>query len=338
MATMKQVAERAGVSISTVSHVINNTRVVSDDVRQRVQGIIDEMHYVPSAVARSLKNDKTNTIGVLVPNSSHPYFAELIRWIEEAAFLLGYNIILCNAQGQGAGPGRQKQGAYLRLLMEKRIDGLILVASGADGEQELLERHGNVPVVQLERALPGLSADLILASQEDGAYDATRHLIELGHRAIACVSGPEDLPCARSRVGGYVRAMEEAGLALPPERIVHAEFTSAGGHAAFSRLLAQQHPPTAVFVTSDLMALGGLCAAGAAGVQVPSGLSVVGFDDIAGARYASPPLTTVAPPKREMARLAIELLSRRIKGDAGQLRHVALESTLVVRASTAPLH
>src|SRR5438067_13529235 len=117
MATMKQVAERAGVSISTVSHVINKTRVVSDDVRQRVQGIIDEMHYVPSAVARSLKNDRTNTIGVLVPNSSHPYFAELIRWIEDAAFQLGYNLILCNAQG--AGHGGQKQGAHLRSLMEK---------------------------------------------------------------------------------------------------------------------------------------------------------------------------------------------------------------------------
>jgi LacI family transcriptional regulator len=328
---MKQVAERAGVSISTVSHVINNTRVVSDDVRQRVQGVIDEMRYIPSAVARSLKNDKTNTIGVLVPNSSHPYFAELTRWLEEAAFQLGYNIILCNAHGTG-----QKEAAYLRLLMEKRIDGLILVASGADGEQDLLARHENVPIVQLERALPGVSADLILVSQQGGAYQATRHLIELGHRAIACVSGPSDLPCARTRVDGFVQAMQEAGLALPPERIVHAEFTSAGGHAAFTRLLAQPHPPTAVFVTSDLMALGGLCAAGTAGVRVPHRLSVVGFDDIAGARYASPPLTTVAPPKREMARLAVESLIGRIKGSSEPLLSVSLESMLVVRASTAP--
>src|SRR5690348_11531241 len=136
MATMKQVAQRAGVSISTVSHVINNTRVVSDEVRRRVLEIIDEMRYVPSAVARSLKNDKTNTIGVLVPNSSNPYFAELTRWIEDAAFELGYSIILCNAHG-----GAQKQTAYLRLLMEKRIDGLVLVASGADDDQDLLLSH-----------------------------------------------------------------------------------------------------------------------------------------------------------------------------------------------------
>jgi len=331
MATMKQVAERAGVSISTVSHVINNTRVVSDGVRQRVLGIIDEMRYIPSAVARSLKNDKTNTIGVLVPNSSNPYFAELIRWIEEEAFQLGYNLILCNAHG-----GALKQTAYLRLLMEKRIDGLILVASGADDEQDLLLRHEAVPIVQLERALPGLDADLILAGQEEGGYLATRHLIELGHRAIACVSGPADLPRTRERVGGFLRAMAEAGLDVPPEGIVHAEFTSAGGHAAFTRLLARGDRPTAVFVTSDLMALGGLCAAGAAGVRVPAQLSVVGYDDIAGAGYALPPLTTMAPPKREMAQCAIELLIERIRGGHAPLRNTLLPSSLVVRASTAP--
>ena len=333
MATMKQVAERAGVSISTVSHVINNTRVVSDEVRRRVLGIVDELRYVPSAVARSLKNDKTNTIGVLVPNSSNPYFAELIRWIEDAAFELGYNIILCNAHGGG-----HKQTAYLRLLMEKRIDGLVLVASGADDERDLLLRREGVPIIQLERALPGLDADLVLAGQEEGAWQATRHLIELGHRAIACVSGPADLPRSRERVGGFMRAMGEAGLAVPEGAIVHAEFTSAGGHAAFGSLLALPQCPSAVFVTSDLMAIGVLCAASGAGVRVPDALSVVGYDDIGGACYAAPPLTTIAPPKREMARLAIHQLIERIRGGHAPLRSVALASSLVVRASTAPLH
>ena len=332
MATMKQVAERAGVSISTVSHVINNTRAVSDEVRKRVQGIIAEMRYVPSAVARSLKNDKTNTIGVLVPNSSNPYFAELIRWIEDAAFELGYHIILCNAHG-----GAQKQTAYLRLLMEKRIDGLVLVASGADDEQDLLLRHESIPIIQLERALPGLDADLVQGGQEEGAWQATRHLIDLGHRAIACVSGPADLPRSRERVGGYLRAMREAGLEVPADAILHVEFTSAGGHAAFGSLLARPHRPSAVFVTSDLMAIGGLSAASGAGVRVPDELSVVGYDDIGAACYAAPPLTTMAPPKREMARLAIARLIERIGGARGPLRSIALPGSLVVRASTAPL-
>jgi LacI family transcriptional regulator len=332
MATMKQVAQRAGVSISTVSHVINNTRAVSDDVRKRVLGIIDEMRYVPSAVARSLKNDKTNTIGVLVPNSSNPYFAELIRWIEDAAFELGYHIILCNAHGA------EKQTAYLRLLMEKRIDGLVLVASGADDEQELLMRHDAMPIIQLERALPGLDADLVLAGQEEGAYEATRHLIELGHRDIACVSGPADLPRSRERVGGFLRAMREAGFDVPDSEVLHVEFTSAGGHTAFTSLLARQQRPTAVFVTSDLMAIGGLCAAGSAGVRVPGELSVVGYDDIGAACYATPPLTTIAPPKREMARQAIFQLIERIRGGHAPLRSIALASSLIVRASTAPVH
>jgi LacI family transcriptional regulator len=330
---MKQVAERAGVSISTVSHVINNTRVVSDDVRSRVMGIINEMRYVPSAVARSLKNDKTNTIGVLVPNNSNPYFAELVRWIEEAAFECGYHIILCNAHG-----GAQKQTAYLRLLMERRIDGLMLVASGADDEQDLLLRHDSVPIIQLERALPGLDADLVLFGQEEGAYQATRHLIELGHRAIACVSGPADLPRSRERIGGFLRAMQEAGLDVPDGALLHVEFTSAGGHAAFGSLLARAQRPSAVFVTSDLMAIGGLCAASSAGVRVPEQMSVVGFDDIGAALFASPPLTTIAPPKREMARQAIAQLIERIRGGHEPLRHIALASSLVVRASTAPLH
>jgi LacI family transcriptional regulator len=330
---MKQVAERAGVSISTVSHVINNTRVVSDDVRKRVLGIIAEMRYVPSAVARSLKNDKTNTIGVLVPNSSNPYFAELIRWIEDAAFELGYHIILCNAHGVA-----EKQTAYLRLLMEKRIDGLVLVASGADDEQDLLLRHESIPIIQLERALPGLDADLVLACQEEGAWQATRHLIELGHRAIACVTGPADLPRSRERVGGFLRAMREAGLAVPEGAVLHVEFTSAGGHAAFGKLLARPDRPSAVFVTSDLMAIGGLCAASGAGVRVPGELSVVGYDDIGAASYAAPPLTTIAPPKRDMARMAIGQLIERIRGGHVPLRSTALASSLVVRASTAPVH
>jgi LacI family transcriptional regulator len=331
---MKQVAERAGVSISTVSHVINNTRVVSDDVRRRVMGIIDEMRYVPSAVARSLKNDKTNTIGVLVPNSSNPYFAELIRWIEDTAFELGYHIILCNAHG-----GAQKQTAYLRLLMEKRIDGLVLVASGADDDQDLLLRsHESVPIIQLERALPGLDADLVLAGQEEGAYQATRHLIELGHREIACVSGPADLPRSRERIGGFLQAMREAGLEVPTDAVLHAEFTSAGGYTAFGSLLARPLRPSAVFVTSDLMAIGGLCAAGNAGVRVPEGMSVVGYDDIGAACYSTPPLTTIAPPKREMARQAITRLIERIRGGHEPVCNIALASSLIVRASTAPLH
>lgn len=330
MATMKQVAEKAGVSTSTVSHVINNTRVVSPDVRARVLAIITEMRYIPSAVARSLKNDKTHTIGMMVPNNSNPYFAELIQGIEDAAFKLGYNVILCNAYDDP-----QKQAAYLRVLMEKRIDGLILVASGADDELALLLRDQTVPIVLVDREVAGVEADFIESDHETGGYLATSHLIGLGHTAIACVSGPADLPPARDRVAGYLRALQEAGLTFRPDYLVRSDFTSEGGFRAFQQLLALKQPPTAIFASNDLMAIGGICAASEARVRIPQDLSVIGYDDIALASYSTPRLTTMAQPKYEMGQLVTGLLLERIMGGHLPLRRELLQTTLVQRQSSA---
>jgi LacI family transcriptional regulator len=330
MATMKQVAEKAGVSVSTVSHVLNNTRVVSPDVRARVLAIIAEMRYIPSAVARSLKNDKTHTIGMMVPNNSNPYFAELIQGIEDAAFKLSYNVILCNAYDDS-----KKQAAYLRVLMEKRIDGLILVASGADDELALLLSDQSVPIVLVDREVAGVQADFIEADHETGGYLATRYLIELGHTAIACVAGPADLPPARDRVAGYLRALAEAGLACPPGYLVRSDFTSEGGFQAFRTLLALAAPPTAIFSSNDLMALGGICAASEALVRIPEQLSVIGYDDIALASYSTPRLTTMAQPKYEMGQMVTRVLLERIKGGHLPLRREMFQTTLVARQSTA---
>lgn len=332
MATMKQVAERAGVSTSTVSHVINNTRVVSEDVRLRVLAIIDEMRYIPSAVARSLKNDKTHTIGMMVPNNSNPYFAELIQGIEDAAFKVGYNIILCNAYDDP-----KKQAAYLRVLMQKRIDGLILVASGSDEELAVLLHNQSIPLVLVDREVAGVEADFIEADHEKGGYEATRYLLGLGHRDIACVSGPIGLPPSRDRVTGYLRALSEAGVPFQPDYLVHSNFTSEGGFDAFRRLLGLEKPPTAVFASNDLMAIGGICAASEAQVRIPQQLSVIGYDDIALASYSTPRLTTMAQPKYEMGQLITNVLIDRINGGHLPLRREMLQTTLVERQSTAPL-
>jgi LacI family transcriptional regulator len=331
MATMKQVAERAGVSTSTVSHVINNTRVVSEDVRLRVLAIIDEMRYIPSAVARSLKNDRTHTIGMMVPNNSNPYFAELIQGIEDAAFKVGYNIILCNAYDDP-----KKQAAYLRVLMQKRIDGLILVASGSDEELAVLLHNQPVPVVLVDREVAGVEADFIEADHETGGYDATRYLLGLGHRDIACVSGPIGLPPSRDRVTGYLRALSEAGVPFQPDYLVHSDFTSEGGFLAFQQLLLMTKPPTAIFASNDLMAIGGICAASEALVHVPRQLSVIGYDDIALASYSTPPLTTMAQPKYQMGQLITNVLIDRIAGGHLPLRRELLKTSLVERQSTAP--
>lgn len=330
MATMKQVAERAGVSTSTVSHVINNTRVVSDEVRERVLAIIAEMRYVPSAVARSLKNDRTGTIGMMVPNNSNPYFAELIQGIEDAAFKVGYNIILCNAYDDP-----KKQAAYIRVLMEKRIDGLILVASGADYELTALLRHQSVPIVLVDREVEGVDADFIESDHERGSYLATRYLLELGHRDIGCVSGPTDLLPSRERVEGYLRALKEAGIRFRLDLLVRSDFTSEGGYAAFRQLLSLARPPTAIFASNDLMAIGGLSAASEMQVAVPSQLSVIGYDDIALASFTTPRLTTVAQPKYEMGQRIIGVLMDRITGRKFATQRVLLGTRLEVRQSTA---
>ena len=332
MATMKQVAEKAGVSTSTVSHVINNTRVVSEDVRERVLAIIAEMRYIPSAVARSLKNDKTHTIGMMIPNNSNPYFAELIQGIEDAAFKVGYNIILCNAYDDP-----KKQAAYLRVLMEKRIDGLILVASGADDELGVLLRDQAVPIVLVDREVAGVEADFIEADHEKGGYLATKYLLELGHRDIACVSGPIDLPPSRDRVVGYLRALKEAGQKFRLDYLVRSDFTSEGGFLAFQQLLALKKRPTAIFASNDLMAIGGICAASEARILIPDELSVIGYDDIALASYSTPRLTTMAQPKYEMGQLITHVLIDRIMGGHLPLRRELLQTSLVVRQSTAPL-
>jgi LacI family transcriptional regulator len=329
---MKQVAERAGVSTSTVSHVINNTRIVSADVRARVLEVIAELRYIPSAVARSLKNDKTHTIGMMVPNNSNPYFAELIQGIEDAAFKVGYNVILCNAYDDP-----KKQAAYLRVLMEKRIDGLILVASGADAELGGLLAAQQIPIVLVDREVAGVEADFIESDHEEGGYLATRHLLELGHRDIACVSGPTDLLPSRDRVAGYLRALKEAGVRFRLDCLVRSDFTGEGGFAAFKQLLGLAHRPTAIFASNDLMAIGGLCAASEARVRVPEELSVVGYDDIALASYATPRLTTIAQPKYDMGQRITHVLIERIMGGATPVSRERLATKLVLRQSTAPV-
>jgi len=330
MATMKQVAERAGVSTSTVSHVINNTRAVSDDVRKRVLAVIEEMRYIPSAVARSLRNDKTYAIGVSVPDNTHPRFAELLRGIEDAAFAVGYNIMPCNGHGEA-----QRQAAHLRGLIEKRIDGLVLVGGSTRDQLAPLLASQSLPIVLADHEVPGVDADFIGLDHEAAGYAATRHLIELGHRRIACLAGPERQPAGQERLAGFKRALREAGIEPNAAYFVHGEADCQGGYDAARRLLALPVRPSALFACNDLMALGALCAAQEEGLDLPAQLSVIGCDDLGAAAFAVPRLSTVAQPAYEMGRQAAELLFRRIRGEGGTRRRERLPGQLVVRQSTS---
>ena len=328
--TIHDVARDAGVSVTTVSHVLNQTRFVSEPVRARVQAAVQQLHYIPSALARSLKNNRTHTIGMIIPNSSNPYFAEIIRGIEDTCFAAGFNVILCNSDDDP-----HKQGQYIRVLAEKQVDGLIVLSSGGDDELGEQLRQARMPQVLVDREVGSSNADLVEVNHDGGGWLATRHLLQLGHRRIACITGPLGLSSAAQRLRGFRRAMAEANLAVQEEWICQSDFTAAGGHAAMQNLLAAGQRPSAVFVCNDLMAFGAVSAASAANLVLPRDLSVIGFDDIALAAYCSPPLCTVAQPKHQMGAVAVQLLLARIADPARSPRREILEPALCLRQSTA---
>ena len=333
MATIKDVALQARVSVTTVSHVVNGTRHVSAEGRARVEQAIRALGYVPSAVARSLKSNTTATLGMLIPNSSNPYFAEIVRAVEDRCFGAGYTLLLCNTDDEP-----HRQSVYLQVLAERRIDGLVVVSTG-DDDSLVRQLDGlRIPTVLVDREIADPHCDLVETAHLQGGLLAVRHLLALGHRRIACIGGPPGLPPSEQRIEGWRRALgEDAAPQTADESLLwRGGFTSQGGYEAMQALLRTAQRPTAVFVCNDLMAIGALRAAHEAGVPVPEALSVVGFDDIELAAFTSPPLTTVAQPKGEIGALAVDMLLERIGGHRREPREVMLQPALRVRASTAP--
>ncbi|MEN5136745.1 MULTISPECIES: LacI family DNA-binding transcriptional regulator [unclassified Pseudomonas] len=331
MATIKDVAALAGISYTTVSHVVNKTRPVSEEVRLKVEAAIKSLDYVPSAVARSLKAKTTATIGLLVPNSLNPYFAELARGIEDYCERNGYCLILCNSDDNP-----DKQRSYLRVLLEKRIDGLIVASAGGDSGLAQGLAGVKTPMVIVDRGLEGVDADLVRIDHEYGAYLATRHLLELGHRDIATIGGPASTSVAQMRQAGFARALKEAGVEVSPSRMLESDFTSTGGYNAASILL-ERNPPSAIFAGNDMIGIGVLRAAAERNVRVPAELSVIGFDDIQMSRYVYPALTTVGQSILQLGEMAAEVLLRRIATPGLATDQRIVTPSIVLRESTAPL-
>lgn len=332
MSTIKDVAKRAGVSFTTVSHVLNGTRKVSEAARQRVEKAVAELGYVPSAIARALKSNQTRILGVLVPNITNPFFSELTRGIEDCCRQTDYAVFLCNCDDDV-----QRQSRYLQTLLERRVDGLLLAA--AAGEAQALAMNlesANVPAVVVDRMLPGLTADLVRVDNDAGARLAVEHLLSLGHRRIACLSGPPEFEVSRARINGWRAMLARAGVREEPGWLLEGDFTSASGHA-LGRELISQGQVTAIFASNDLMAAGVLRAAAELGVAVPQQLSVVGFDGIDLGSYLSPPLTTAGFPIRELGERAAMVLLERINHPEGRTREIVLSPRLVLRQSTGPV-
>jgi LacI family transcriptional regulator len=329
LSTIKHVAARAGVSFTTVSHVLNGTRRVSDSARERVERAVAEMGYAPSAVARALKMSETCILGVLVPNITSPFFAELTRGIEDCCRRTDYSVFLCNSDDDP-----QRQSRYLQTLLERRVDGLLMAAAAGDAAA-LVRRLApmRVPTVVVDRDVPGLAADLVRVDHEGGARLAVEHLLGLGHRRIACLSGPSEFAVSRARTAGWRAALAAARIAPEPGWLLEGEFNAAAGHALASELLARD-AVTAIFASNDLLAIGALRAAAERGVSVPGALSVIGFDGIDLGAYAYPALTTVGHPIRALGEAAAQALIERIGAGPSPGREVVLPAQLLMREST----
>jgi DNA-binding LacI/PurR family transcriptional regulator len=304
---------------------------VSDELMQRVQAAMQELHYQPNTLARGLRIGDTQTIGLIVPDNSNPFFAEIAHTIEDVGFQNGYNVILCNSHGDLA-----REATYLSLLISKQVDGVIFISAGSHPGhlEELIKR--NIPVVVADRDLEYESVDVVLVNNQAGGYLATRHLLDLGHTKIACVTGPTGLNPSGARFSGYLNALNEAGIPIYDPYILTGDFQVEGGERAMRQLLALDSPPSAVFLCNDLMAFGAFRALRRLGRRIPEDVSIIGFDDIKLASVTTPALTTIAQPLFELSKTAVDLLIQRIQEGENMVTHrVILEPVLVSRESCA---
>ncbi len=328
---MRDVASRAGVSPSTVSHVLNNTRFVDPQTRQRVEGAIDALGYRPNSLARSLRQRQTHTIGLVVPDNSSPFFAGVARAVEDAGYQAGYSVVLCNSDGS-----QDKESTYINVLLSKQVDGLILMSLGTNSTAAQIAVDAGVPTVLVDREVGGASVDQILIDNEQGGYQAGQYLARLGHRRIACIAGPDVLSLVTGRLNGFRRALLEANVALPDSQIYYGDFSYESGERGMVALLDRAPDLTALFAANDLMAIGAIKALYRAGRRIPADFSVVGFDDVEQARVMVPALTTIAQPMEQIGAESVRALLDRIHLAAEPPARVLLPTHLIERESAAP--
>ncbi len=347
--SIKDVADRAGVSTATVSHVINGTRFVREETRSKVEAAIEALNYQPNAIARGLATSSTQTIGLVISDIANPFFTAVARGVEDVLNQHGYHTIFCNTD---EAPDREDE--YLRLLSARQIDGLIIAPTGTASGRLTRMAEANIPIVLLDRSTPNLDAPLVCVDNVGGAYTATKYLLELGHRRIGLLMGMENISTQRDRFLGYVQGLQEAGLAVDDSLVIHADprfhknivrsdrastpdfFTNnqmtPAAFYALQNILSLPHRPTAIFVANNQMTLGTLHALKQHNLCCPQDISVISFDDHDWAPLFSPPLTVVRQPTYELGQMAANLLLKLIvKKEAPRLS--PLPVGLIIRQS-----
>ena len=331
--TIKQVAQEAGVSIQTVSRVVNNRYDVAPETRQRVQEAITRLGYQPNAMARGLASRRSRTLGLITQDFNDPFFTQVTTGAEQEAHEHGYFFMLGSVCCE-----KEEEPKYLRLLTERHVEGVLLIRGGGfDDADHLLKLQGHgVPVVTTGFYLPGAPFTVIDVDNIDGGWQATRHLIDNGHRQIATITGPKNWKSAQDRLQGYCKALAEAGIDYNETLLGEGSWHHRSGYGAIQAILSRNLAFSAIFAQNDRMAIGAIQAFRQHGLQVPENISVIGYDDLPEAEFASPALSTLRQPAVEIGQAATRELIHLIESPEAPPRQLLYNAELIVRNSVLP--
>lgn len=333
MTTIRDVAKLAGVAPITVSRVLNNSGYVKPETRRRVEQAAAELHYIPNMLAHSFRSNRTNTLALVMTDITNPFWTTVARGVEDVASAHGYSVFFCNTD-----ENEEKQAHYLAALLRRRVDGVLLAPASSNGAPVQALLRQNVSVVVLDRRVEGVEVDTVRGDSINGAYQLVHHLVELGHRRIALLSGPANLSVSQERAAGYEQALRAVGQPPEPALMLFGAFTVESGRTMMQRLLCLPERPTAIFAGNNFIAAGALSVMREMNLRMPEDMSVVVFDDLPDPYVTEPVLTVVAQPAYELGQVAARrLLARLAQSSNAPVRDEILPVRLIVRRSTLKL-
>ncbi len=330
MASMNDIAKRAGVSIATVSRVLNNKVNVNEATRARILKAIKELKYQPSRVAKRLrsKSVSSNLIGVLVPDIQNPFYVDVLRGIEDVAYINNYAIIMCNYSQD-----EKKEKLYLEIMQSEAIDGLIAAPASEDDLRLKKMVNEGLPVVCVDRGLSGVDVDIVVVDNQAGAFKAVDFLIQSGYKRIAYISGLPTIPSSRLREKGYKDALAENNIPFDPDLVKYGDSKYESGVILCEELLNLTNPPNAIFTGNNLITLGALETIHRRGLMIPKDIAIVGFDDMIWSNSLNPPLTAIRQPAYDIGKRACELLIQRISEPQRTCIQMILKTEFMERKS-----
>lgn len=329
--TIKDIARIANVSIATVSRVINGNGTVAQKTEKRILEIIRELNYVPNNVARSLVKQNSKTIGVVVADIMNPFYSEIIRAIQDQANIDGYSVISCNSDED-----MEKEKQCIQMLLENQVNGIIFAGGRGKGDyynQHIRDVAKKIPVVLADEFLEGENIYPIVCNKTKGAYEGVSALIELGHKRIAMINGYQDYKPSIEKLRGYKKALKDHGIPFREDYIRYGDYHLDGSELHVKELMRLPQPPTAIFASNDLMAMGAIRALKHLGLEVPGDISVIGFDDIMMNEYMQPALTSVRQEMSRQGQLAVQILDMIFTGDKKPKKKYVIEPSVVMRSS-----